>query len=213
MWTRSNKCLMWVAFKFGFNVASLFNWAVNSILTDNGIHLQGQLIRLQFLVSISPQNGLIRVDGVQQNPIALIGDSQQWLQLGGLEFVLGKWESIKENPSLRMGAISISYGVCSQLWELQGTREWWLLFTGSSVHPLGMLVSRATYFRGQEQVLGLAHEPVVLLGGQRQASRFVAEEGKVQHHQRIACSTLLTADHATGPFEGHKRVLHVVQLT
>jgi len=75
------------------------------------------------------------------------------------------------------------------------------------------MVFRTTYFRGQQKILGLAHEPVVLLGGQSQSAGFVAKEGKVQHYQRISYAPLLPSYHATCPFEGHERVLHIIQLT
>jgi len=76
-----------------------------------------------------------------------------------------------------------------------------------------MMVFRSTYFRWQQKILRLTHEPVILLRGQGQSARFVAKQCKVQHNQGITSGSLLASCHGTGPFEGHECVLHIVQLS
>lgn len=49
----------------------------------------------------------------------------------------------------------------------------------------------ATYFGGQQQIVGVAHEAIVLLGGQGQASGLVAEQCEIEEYQGMPHAALL----------------------
>lgn len=80
------------------------------------------------------------------------------------------------------------------------------------MQPLCTLMPDATYFGGQQQIVGVAHEAIVLLGGHGQASGLIAEEGEIEEYQGMPHAALLQQGQVAGTLEGDKRVLHVLQL-
>lgn len=123
-----------------------------------------------------------------------------WLEIRSRDFNLVAWNlycrkwihrmvwvsgGSRNSPALGSGAWCFLLNFVLVFWPITQWNASCRLFVCRRIHPLGVLKSEATYFRGQQQILGLAHEPVVLFGGHCQSTCFVAEEGKVQHHEGI----------------------------